>query len=100
MVTIREMLPDRRNAPPRWEVSVGDDVVGWVERRALRGAKLPFYAASGKHPRTGDVVSLELSADFDERVGAIVAFWADPMSSAQHLPRHLRDMQPGDSERL
>lgn len=92
MVTIREMLPERRNSLPRWEVTTDDGtVIGWIQTVALRGAKNRFYRAIAVHQSVGDHVNLELSADWEERVSVIEMFWGDPTSASQHLPQHLRD---------
>lgn len=74
-------IPD----PLVWEVRYGDEVIGWVEQRSLRGARNTFYFATGVHPHTGKHYRLEGSIDFDERVNTIADFHLDPNSSRQHL---------------
>ncbi|CAN5317384.1 hypothetical protein BH09ACT5_BH09ACT5_01290 [soil metagenome] len=87
-LNVREMPPDRRHAQPRWEVTVDRQVIGWVQRSQRRS--VIFFEAIAVHPTTGEHVGLELSTDRDERVEVIRRFWFDPLTSKQHLPRHLR----------
>lgn len=79
--------PPRRGARPSWWVVLDGQRIGWVEEVYLRGARLPFYRATGFHPLDEGEVVLELSTDFNERVRTIAAFRLNPMTSAQHLPR-------------
>lgn len=59
-VSVRRLPAQTTQAsePPRWEVSYGSEatgwtVIGWIEQHTLRGAKNPFYFATGIHPKTG-----------------------------------------------
>lgn len=84
------MLPSSRHAQDRWEISLGGQVVGWVQARRYRS--IVFYEAVGIHHTTGESVSLELSTDRGERIHTVVRFWVDPLSARQHLPRRLRKL--------
>ena len=91
-VSVRRLPAQTTQAsePPRWEVSYGSEatgwtVIGWIEQHTLRGAKNPFYFATGIHPKTGKAYRLEGNIDFDERVNVIADFHLDPMTSRQHL---------------
>lgn len=83
-VEVRELRPSRGHPGPRWEVLVGGEVVGWLSARKIGKASRTFYAASGPAP-DGQVVELESSTVFSERVEAVVRFHDDP---AGQLGRH------------
>lgn len=81
------MLPatKRRSEPPRWEISVGGVVVGWIDEHHLRGTSSVFYFATGIHPENGKEYRLESSVDFEDRIRVLREFHRDPMTSRQHL---------------
>lgn len=88
-ITVRQ-LPQMARGLPRWEVLCGSEatgwqIIGWIEEKHLRGAKNPFYFATGIHPGNGGAYRLEGSIDFDERVNTIADFHIDPNTSRQHL---------------
>jgi hypothetical protein len=93
-VSVRRLPPatTRASERPRWEVAYGSEatgwtVIGWVEEHHLRGARNPFYFATGIHPTTHTLYRLEGNTDFEERVNVIADFHLDPMTSSQHLGR-------------
>ena len=88
-ISVRQ-LPRTNRELPKWEVLSGDEstgwqVIGWIEEKHLRGARNPFYFATGVHPTNGRHYRLEGNTDFDERVNAIADFHLDPNTSRQHL---------------
>ena len=88
-ISVRQ-LPRTNRELPKWEVLSGDEstgwqVIGWIEEKHLRGARNPFYFATGIHPSTGAHYRLEGSIYFDERVNTIADFHLDPNTSRQHL---------------
>ena len=86
-VDIRKLLPStrRRSEPTRWEVSIDEKVVGWIDCHTIHGAAATFYFATGIHPHSGKEYRLEGSTDFHERVEVLRRFHEDPMTSRQHL---------------
>ena len=79
MVTIREVLPQRRFQRPLWELlDERGRLVGWVREHVIRGSSSVFYKAIGVHPGTGEHVTLESSTDRQERIDCILRFVADP----------------------
>lgn len=83
-------MPEERTVPAprgilnRWEVWQNGQRLGAIEEKKLTGARLPFYEAYVPHPRTGELISLELSTDRDERVGVVVRFSTHPEEYRQH----------------
>ena len=79
MVTIREVLPQRRYQRPLWELLDDDGrLVGWVREYVIRGSSSVFFKAIGVHPQTGEHVTLESSTEREERFERILHFVADP----------------------
>lgn len=90
VVSVRQLPLARLRDLPRWEVSYGSEatgwiVIGWIQQERLRGAKNPFYFATGIHPKTRKHYRLEGATRFDDRVNVIADFHRDPMTSRQHL---------------
>jgi hypothetical protein len=85
---VRTMLPSHRGDRPRWELS--DDSgrpVAWIEAHRIGGASALFFHLTALHPATGQLVDLERSADFDERVAAAERFLREPEAFSQHWSR-------------
>jgi hypothetical protein len=75
---VRKMMPRRERDLPEWEVSIDGSVVGWIRQHKIGRAISTFYNATAIYPPTGQLVNLENSIDFDERLAVIVAFVEDP----------------------
>jgi len=79
MVTIRELVPTRRYQRPIWELFDDDGaLVGYVRQHTIRSTSVLFYKAVGVHPASGEHVTLESSADREERIRTILTFRANP----------------------
>lgn len=89
-LSLREMIPTKRNASPEWEVSLHGTVIGWVRQESVGRSSRPFFRAIGIHQPSGELVNLELSTDREERVETVCQFWLDPLTSKQHLPSRLQ----------
>jgi hypothetical protein len=89
-VRLRTLIPARHQRWPAWELTLGDQVIGWIFEIHIRGTVNPFFRAVGVHRPTGVRIELERSTDRQERIDTVVAFWADPLTRSQHLPRELR----------
>jgi hypothetical protein len=74
LMRVRLVSPERRTSLPKWEISLGATVIGWVEGVKIGHSSVPFYRALGVHPTTGKVVNLENSSDRDERIRAVRVF--------------------------
>jgi hypothetical protein len=90
-VHLRTMIPARHQRWPVWELSLDQEIIGWIYEIHIRGTIDPFYRAVGVHRATGRHIELERSTDREERIEVVHQFWLDPMSRPQHLPRELRD---------
>jgi hypothetical protein len=91
MFQVRLMLPRKRRDNPEWEITIDDQVVGWVaERHIGPKSRVLFYEAHALHPETGELYSLNLSTDREERIQAVVAFHGNPRSHNGHrvAPRY------------
>ncbi len=81
----------RRHDPPSWEISdAAGVVVGQLDEVHLPTAGRPFYRLIGRHPRTGELIDLQLSTDRDERLRVLADFLDDPTRHAQHFPTGTR----------
>ncbi|HEY9366220.1 MAG TPA: hypothetical protein VIP55_06270 [Agromyces sp.] len=77
-------VPAPRGTLSRWDVWQDGRRLGAIEERKLSGARLPFYEAYAPHPRTGKLISLELSTHRDERVQVVLRFATHPEEYRQH----------------
>jgi hypothetical protein len=82
----RQLPPATRYSLPIWEITEGTEVLGWVKQKRLKSASAPFFEAVILHPVDEQHYSLELSANFDERVETVLAFHRDPPAFNHHLP--------------
>jgi len=79
MFTISELTPTRRFQKPIWEITdENGNLAGYVREHTIGSSRVVFYKAIGVHPVTGEHVTLESSADREERINKILDFRADP----------------------
>jgi hypothetical protein len=57
-VRLRTMIPARHQRWPAWELTLGDQVIGWIFEIHIRGTVNPFFRAVEVHRPTG--VRIEL----------------------------------------
>lgn len=86
-VEIRLLRPKRSTDLREWEVLDRGKVIGTIEEVKLPHAVSTFFHAHGIHPASGEIVNLELSTEFDERVEIIKSFRTDPESSVHYRKR-------------
>ena len=79
MATIHELRPARRYQRPIWELFDDDgSLIGWIREHMIGRSSVVFYKAIGIHPESGQHVTLESSADREERIARILDFRSDP----------------------
>lgn len=87
---IRLMLPEKRNALPRWELKRDGIVVGWIHEVHIGRTTRPFFTCIGVDLENGNLVNLGNSADFGDRVRVVHEFRAHPERSVHRLSGIIR----------
>lgn len=87
----RELVQPLRVAFRRWEVRAeeGSPVIGWLQEHRIGRSSTLFIEATATDP-FGDVVDLESSPDWDDRLQAVLRFHEYP---ERELGRHWRPLQ-------
>jgi hypothetical protein len=81
---VNELQP--RGWTRRWEIFEDGKPIGWVQTLKIGRSSVVFYQLTGVHPVTGEHVTLEASADFDERLEALRRLREHPeLSPHYHL---------------
>jgi len=91
MTAARLMIPARKTDLPEWEISLNDQVIGWVQEWHASTSSRPFYRAIGVDPDNGHRVNLESSTDRAERITAVQDFHNHPEASPHRLSGLIRD---------
>jgi hypothetical protein len=92
---IRERLMSSvsRREPPKWEISLGGQTIGWIRQHQIGRTGRPFFNAVGIFPGSEHHIDLQSSTDHEERLRVLVKFHRDPMAARQHLGTLPLDVQ-------
>jgi len=77
-VTLRVMVPKRRQDRPVWEISIDGRTIGWLAEHQVGRSTVTFYNATGIYRQDGRTVDLQNDSNFRHQLEMLIEFDQDP----------------------